>query len=199
MQKARCHQPKSAPTACKRMVSGSFHSLSQGSFHLSFTVLVHYRSLGSIQPYQMVLASSDKVSPASPYSISTKVASCTGLSPSLIRLPKRFHSLLQHFRAVPFSLATTNRITIVLFSSRYLDVSVPWVFPNKLVHSLQLCGLPHSDIYGSKVICTSPQLFAAYHVLRRLREPRHPPYALIHFLTFCSNDQFLYAISHIQA
>ena len=45
-----------------------------------------------------------------------------------------------------------------------------------------LVGLPHSDICGSKVICTSPQLFAAYHVLRRLREPRHPPYALIRFL-----------------
>ena len=47
--------------------------------------------------------------------------------------------------------------------------------------SLQLNGLPHSDIHGSKVICTSPQLFAAYHVLRRLREPRHPPFALAYF------------------
>jgi hypothetical protein len=43
-------------------------------------------------------------------------------------------------------------------------------------------GLPHSDIYGSKIICISPQLFAAYHVLRRLREPRHPPSALAYFL-----------------
>jgi hypothetical protein len=33
-----------APTACRRMVSGSFHSASCGSFHLSFTVLVRYRS-----------------------------------------------------------------------------------------------------------------------------------------------------------
>ena len=47
--------------------------------------------------------------------------------------------------------------------------------------SLQLNGLPHSDIHGSKVICTSPQLFAAYHVLLRLREPRHPPFALAYF------------------
>ena len=29
--------------------------------------------------------------------------------------------------AVSFSLATTQEITIVFFSSRYLDVSVPWV------------------------------------------------------------------------
>ena len=47
--------------------------------------------------------------------------------------------------------------------------------------SLQLNGLPHSDIHGSMVICPSPQLFAAYHVLRRLREPRHPPFALAYF------------------
>lgn len=30
-------------------------------------------------------------------------------------------------------------------------------------------------------MCRSPQLFAAYHVLRRLREPRHPPSALTYF------------------
>ena len=47
--------------------------------------------------------------------------------------------------------------------------------------SLQDDGLSHSDIRGSKVICTSPRLFAAYHVLRRLREPRHPPCALSYF------------------
>ncbi len=39
-------------------------------------------------------------------------------------------------------------------------------------------GLPHSDICGSMRICRSPQLFAACHVLLRLREPRHPPCAL---------------------
>ena len=32
-------------------------------------------------------------------------------------------------------------------------------------------GLPHSDIPASRVICTYTGLFAAYHVLRRLREP----------------------------
>ena len=37
---------------------------------------------------------------------------------------------------------------------------------------------PHSDIRGSMLICSSPQLFAAYHVLHRLLVPRHPPCAL---------------------
>ena len=43
-------------------------------------------------------------------------------------------------------------------------------------------GLPHSDIRGSRSICLSPRLFAACHVLLRLREPRHPSCALYAFL-----------------
>jgi hypothetical protein len=39
-------------------------------------------------------------------------------------------------------------------------------------------GLPHSDTHGSMLVCSSPWLFAAYHVLHRLLVPRHPPYAL---------------------
>jgi hypothetical protein len=39
-------------------------------------------------------------------------------------------------------------------------------------------GLPHSDIDGSKRICRSPSLNAAYHVLHRLLAPRHPSCAL---------------------
>src|SRR5262249_2851619 len=39
-------------------------------------------------------------------------------------------------------------------------------------------GFPHSAIPGSKLVCSSPRLIAAYHVLRRLLVPRHPPCAL---------------------
>ena len=46
---------------------------------------------------------------------------------------------------------------------------------------LQPDGLSHSEISGSRVICTLPELIAAYHVLHRLREPRHPPAALDFF------------------
>ena len=56
------------------------------------------------------------------------------------------------------------------------------------MHEVCSCGLPHSDICGSRLICSSPQLFAAYRVLHRLPVPRHPPCALIRltncFLTF---------------
>ena len=54
---------------------------------------------------------------------------------------------------------------------------------NKLVIPvLQTGGLSHSEIRASKVICTYTQLIAAYHVLHRLCEPRHPPCALHYFL-----------------
>ena len=43
---------------------------------------------------------------------------------------------------------------------------------------LQHVRLPHSDTRGSRFVCNSPRIFAAYRVLRRLREPRHPPCAL---------------------
>ena len=39
-------------------------------------------------------------------------------------------------------------------------------------------GFPHSDTPGSKLVCSSPRLFAAYCVLHRLLAPRHSPYAL---------------------
>ena len=53
---------------------------------------------------------------------------------------------------------------------------------NLRIAGLQPAGLSHSEIRGSTVICTYPRLIAAYHVLHRLREPRHPPCALSYFL-----------------
>ena len=38
--------------------------------------------------------------------------------------------------------------------------------------------LPHSEISGSTLICSSPKLIAACHVLHRLLMPRHSPCAL---------------------
>ena len=39
-------------------------------------------------------------------------------------------------------------------------------------------GFPHSEIPGSKLVCSSPGLIAAYRVLHRLLAPRHSPCAL---------------------
>ena len=43
---------------------------------------------------------------------------------------------------------------------------------------------PHSDICGSMLTCSSPQLFAACHVLLRRMAPRHPPCALCSLIFF---------------
>ena len=57
-----------------------------------------------------------------------------------------------------------------------------------LIHRtiLEYCssGFPHSDISGSSLICSSPKLFAACHVLHRLLMPRHSPCALISLTKF---------------
>ena len=60
--------------------------------------------------------------------------------------------------------------------------SVHYVFMNGYP-PFRMDGFPHSEIRGSKVVCTSPQLIAAYHVLHQRRLPRHPPYALIRLAT----------------
>ena len=49
-------------------------------------------------------------------------------------------------------------------------------------------GFPHSEISGSQLICSSPKLIAAYHVLHRLLMPRHSPCALCN-LTFVEIDE----------
>src|SRR3954462_12899040 len=36
-------------------------------------------------------------------------------------------------------------------------------------------GFPHSEMSGSKLVRSSPNLVAAYHVLHRLSAPRPPP------------------------
>src|SRR6185437_2845757 len=53
--------PLKAPTDCRRTVSGTISLPSRGTFHHSLTVLVRYRSPGSIQPYQVVLADSQQI------------------------------------------------------------------------------------------------------------------------------------------
>ena len=54
-------------------------------------------------------------------------------------------------------------------------------YKNMVITGLQPVGLSHSEIRGSRDICSYPRLIAACHVLHRLREPRHPPDALSSF------------------
>ena len=122
--------------------------------------------------------------------------SLTGLSPSLAGFPKTILlNLLNQFRGpnpgvhalrfglFPFRSPLLWKSHVVFSSSGYLDVSVHRVPFLKLcigLRILEVCSsrFPHSEISGSKDICSSPKLFAAYHVFHRLLVPRHPPCAL---------------------
>ena len=91
---------------------------------------------------------------------------------------------------LPRSLAATYGIDVSFSSSGYLDVSVPRVPFHKLwIHLwmtvVHTAGFPHSEISGSKDICSSPKLIAAYHVFHRLSVPRHPPCALLRLTFVC--------------
>ena len=121
---------------------------------------------------------------------------CTGLSPSLAGFPKTILLNLSdqlrgpnpgmhafRFGLFRFRSPLLTESLVVFSSSGYLDVSVHRVPFLKLcigLRILEVCssGFPHSDISGSKDICSSPKLFAAYHVFHRLLVPRHPPCAL---------------------
>jgi hypothetical protein len=62
------HPEGKALTDCKRTVSGTISLPSRGTFHLSLTVLVRYRSPGSIQAYRVVPTDSQQISRARCYS-----------------------------------------------------------------------------------------------------------------------------------
>ena len=128
--------------------------------------------------------------------------SLTGLSPSLAGFPKTILlNLLNQFRGpnpsmhahwfglFRFRSPLLTESHVVFSSSGYLDVSVHRVPFHTLwigVWMTEVCsaGFPHSDISGSMDICSSPKLFAAYHVLHRLLVPRHPPCALVRLTTY---------------
>ena len=91
-------RPKTNPawhcpsTACKHTVSDSFHSLNKGSFHLSLTVLVHYRSprVFSLGRWASLLPSGLAFPLVLKVLAGVRSISSTGVSPSLPRLPRRF-------------------------------------------------------------------------------------------------------------
>ena len=126
-------------------------------------------------------------------------ASRKGLSPAAARLSRRFRSRSECNPCGPTTPAARRHAAGLGYSPvarRYWGNHSYFPFlrvlrcfsspgwpsqKNRGVAVLQTAGLSHSDIRGSKVICTYPRLVAACHVLHRLCEPRHPPSALNYF------------------
>ena len=120
----------------------------------------------------------------------------------LVRTPSVF---LLSVWPLSLSLATTREISVDFSSSWYLDVSVPKVPLINLCIQLMIYGsspyvFPHSEICGSRLICSSPQLIAACHVFLRLLMPRHSPCALVCLNFFCRvflHGPYLFSLSRI--
>ena len=112
------------------------------------------------------------------------IASCTQLSCSVAPLSRGFHSryFVRHrgpttpvrpephrFGLFPVRSPLLGESLVYFLFLRVLRCfSSPRLPQHMLMTVLQTAGLSHSEISGSKVICTFPELFAAYHVLHRL-------------------------------
>jgi hypothetical protein len=116
-----------APTVCRHPVSGSISLPSSGCFSpfphgtCALSVGKEYLGLEGGPP----MFRQDCTCPAlleSPTNVT-----CTGLSPAMAQLSRRFQLVsLEHWPS-PRSLATTSGVSVDVLSSGYLDVSVPRV------------------------------------------------------------------------
>jgi len=141
MQKARRHKQLLAPTACRRLVSGSFHPGTPGTFHLSLTVLCAIGLLNvfsltgwcrSIQreflrfpptqdtPTPLTIDCYRTLTPSGRLSQSVRIHPQKFIKKSYNPAP----AVTEMVWALPRSLATTWGITFVFSSCGYLDVSV---------------------------------------------------------------------------
>ena len=151
----------------------------------------------------MVLADSDRISHVPPYS---------GYWCQINRFRVRgYHPYRLDFQLVPLTIHLTYSVLqpqscrnktglgYFHFARRYYGNHYCFLFLCLLrcfssaslrlsTSYLQYDRFPHSDMFGSQNICFSPNLFAAYHVLLRLWEPRHSPCALSNLLV--SYDSF---------
>ena len=125
--------------------------------------------------------------------------STTGLLPSTtdlsrsLRLPRSFVTPYRMsynpkrqaswFGLCSVSLAATQEIAFAFSSSRYLDVSVPWVclpypmYSDKDTIPLRMVGFPIRKSSDQSLL-TAPRSISALVVLHRLLVSRHPPCAL---------------------
>ena len=200
MQKARHHGTKSALTACRRTVSGTLSLPCSGCF----SPFPHGTCSLSVSGEYLALADG----PAGFTRGSTCPALLRILHGFILLRVRDYHPLRCDFpdtsprritalNAVLQPPSGRNRAGLGCspvarhywgnhFCFLFLRVLRCFSSPGSppVIYGMavrQTAGLPHSDIRGSQVACTSPRLFAACRVLRRLPEPRHPPCALAFF------------------
>ena len=206
MQKARRHIIQDAPTACRRTVSGTLSLPCKGYFspfpHGTGSLSVSYEYLalpdgpgGFTQDYSCpALLRSPlrfgllRVRGCHPLWRGFPVASTHGLScDGAVLQPRRCRDNVG-LGSSPVARHYWGNHSLFSFPAGTKMFQFP-AFASRIggIISLQDIGLSHSEIRGSRAICASPRLFAAYHVLHRLYAPRHPPYALHYFRLYCTS------------
>jgi hypothetical protein len=152
-------------TDCKRTVSGTISLPSRGTFHLSLTVLVRYRSPGSIQAYRVVPADSQQIPRARCYS---------GIhidSPDNFRVPGS-HRLRQ---GVPTPLPLTTGFVTVAQTGRSetMNPTTPHTQPPPGITCIRF-----SLIRFRSPLLTESQLFSLPAGTEMFHFPAFPPHAL---------------------
>ena len=187
MQKARRHIIQDAPTACRRTVSGTLSLPCKGSFspfpHGTGSLSVSYEYLalpdgpgGFTQDYSCpALLRSPlrfrllRVRGCHPLWRGFPVASTHGLScDGAVLQPRRCRDNVG-LGSSPVARHYWGNHSLFSFPAGPKMFQFP-AFASRIggIISLQDIGLSHSEIRGSRAICASPRLFAAYHVLHRL-------------------------------
>ena len=135
--------------------------------------------------------------PASQSSFVYRALTVCGRSFQIVRLEDWFLTRRPCGRTGPYNPAVqARRFGLFRVRSPLLTESLLFSFPagTEMVHFPALSstayvfsrrcpgitpgGFPHSEIFGSTLVCSLPKLIAACRVLHRLLAPRHPPYAL---------------------
>lgn len=124
--------------------------------------------------------------PINPYNTHTaQVATYDFKSPLIAtRITAHINLTRYKFRLLPFRSPLLRELTIVLFSCRYWEVSLPCVISYTAMNSLWGNWVwPQLDYSIRKssdqsLLDSYPKLIAAYYVLHRSFVPRHSPYAL---------------------
>ena len=84
------------------------------------------------------------------------------------------------FGLFPFRSPLLRKSRSIYFPLGTMMVHFPRFAPliNKRCYTITCNGFPHSGTPGSKLVYSSPRLFAVHRALHRLSVPRHPPYTL---------------------
>jgi hypothetical protein len=194
-------------TACEYVVSGSLSSPSRGAFHLSLTVLVHYRSLkvlslGGWSPrlptrFHVPRGTQDP-SPARPpsrYGALTlgggafqhlrvgRLAFALVLQPQAVRKPPGLGSshFARHYSG-NLRLISSRRAT-EMFQFTRCPPSLPMCSAGGLQTSLWR-GCPIRILRAHRLHAAPPERFAGLRVLLRPSAPRHPPRTLCSLFSF---------------